>query len=117
MRLAQRPHVLDLNIGLTRPSRRRTPAWIASLRGEVHAELLGAAPSAPHICRCTIGWDSGRLPLPSPIAAQTTKPLFITIHGLMPNDARGHSTRSASLPGAIEPTWSSMPTAIAGLIV
>ena len=64
-----------------------------------------------------IGSELVWLALPSPIAAQATNPLLITIHGLMPKELRGHSTISASLPGSIEPTWSSMPTARAGLIV
>ena len=75
----------------------------------------GAAERAP--CgRITIGSQVKRRRR-SPIAAQATKPPLITIHGLMPKEARGQRTRSAILPAAIEPTCSAMPTVIAGLMV
>ena len=77
----------------------------------------GDRPKLPNIGR----WICGSLPiwlaLPSPMAAQAMKPDFITIQGLMPNEARGQNTRSASRPGCSDPTSASMPAAIAGLMV
>ena len=43
-------------------------------------------------------------PLASPITDQTTNPLLITISGFTPKKAGTHRTRSAILPGSIEPT-------------
>ena len=96
--------LLICSIGFTSPNFARTPASIASFEANTTPRCCGAVPSAPHIFRCTIGSDNGMLPLPSPIADHTTKPLLMTIHGLMPKDARGQSTRSASFPGAMDPT-------------
>ena len=55
--------------------------------------------------------------LGSPIAAAAIMPPLITRLGLTPKKAGRHSTRSASLPGSIEPTSCAMPWVIAGLMV
>jgi hypothetical protein len=43
-------------------------------------------------------------PLASPIADQTTKPLLITMSGFTPKKAGTYRTRSAILPGSMDPT-------------
>src|SRR5262249_30963808 len=105
------------SLRLSTPTRRATSASMASRLANVIPRCAGARPKDPHIRRCTIGSLLIWLALPSPIADHTISPLLMTSQGLMPNEARGHSTRSANLPGSIEPTCSAMPTAIAGLIV
>ena len=49
--------------------------------------------------------------------AQLIMPPLITIFGFAPKNAGSQSTRSANLPGAIEPSTWPMPCVIAGLIV
>lgn len=44
-------------------------------------------------------------------------PPLITIFGLAAKEWIGQSTMSAILPFSIEPMWSEMPVAIAGLMV
>jgi hypothetical protein len=44
-------------------------------------------------------------------------PHFSTMSGFTPKKAGDQTTRSASLPGAIEPISCAMPWAMAGLIV
>ena len=53
----------------------------------------------------------------SPIAAAAMKPPFNTRLGLMPKCEGRQNTRSAHLPGAIEPTSCEMPCESAGLMV
>src|SRR6478609_1039591 len=55
--------------------------------------------------------------LASPMALQAMNPPLRTISGLAPKNAGFHKTRSASLPGSIEPTCAATPCVIAGLIV
>jgi hypothetical protein len=55
--------------------------------------------------------------LGSPIGAATIMPPLMIAAGLAPKKAGFHSTRSASLPGVIDPTSCAMPWVIAGLIV
>jgi len=50
-------------------------------------------------------------------AAHAMAPPFTTSSGLTPKKAGFHTTRSASLPASMEPTWSARPWAMAGLIV
>ena len=52
-----------------------------------------------------------------PCSAQMIRPPLMTIFGLAPKNAGSHSTRSAILPGSIEPRTCEMPWVIAGLIV
>ena len=99
------------------PSFLGTSASMASLLAKNAPRRDGALPTAPHIGRWTTGSVGKMQPLASPIADQATKPLLITISGLTPKNAGTHRTRSAILPGSIEPTYGSMPRARAGLIV
>ena len=62
---------------------------------------------------CGVGIDA----LASPICAHAMKPPFSTSSGFAPKNAGRHSTRSASLPGSMEPTSCASPCAMAGLIV
>ena len=62
---------------------------------------------------CGVGMDA----FASPIAAHAANPPFSTMCGRTPKNFGSHSTRSASLPTSTEPTSSSMPCAMAGLIV
>ena len=55
--------------------------------------------------------------LGSPIAATAISPPLRIISGFTPKKAGFQSTRSASLPGSIEPTSWAIPWAIAGLMV
>ena len=55
--------------------------------------------------------------LASPITLHAMKPPLTIISGFTPNIAGFHSTRSASLPGSIDPTSCAMPCVIAGLMV
>ena len=54
--------------------------------------------------RWIIGWLPTKLPLPSPMLAQTMVPPLMTRAGLAPKEAKGQSTMSAILPGAMLPT-------------
>ena len=53
----------------------------------------------------------------SPMGAAAMLPALRTRSGLTPKNAGDHTTRSASLPGSIEPTCWEIPCAIAGLMV
>lgn len=75
-----------------------------------------ARPIAPHIGRIYMGW-TGIEPFGSPICAQEIMPPTSTISGLAPNMAGSQITRSARLPGSIEPISCAMPWAMAGLMV
>ena len=89
------------------------PAWLTKCT----LQALSAAPYAPNIGRAMTGCGVGIDALPSPIIAPAMKPPLITSSGFTPKNAGFHSTRSAILPTAIEPTWPAMPWVIAGLIV
>ena len=51
------------------------------------------------------------------MSAQLISPPLMTSFGLAPKKAGSQSTRSAILPGAIEPRTWAMPAVIAGLMV
>ena len=87
-----------------RPSLRGTSAWSARALAKNTPSADGASPTAPHIGRWTTGSVGKMHPLASPIADQTTKPLLITMSGLTPKKAGAHRTRSAILPGSMDPT-------------
>ncbi len=77
----------------------------------------GAAPNDPNIGRYSTGCGVGMDALASPITLQAMKPPLITISGFTPKNAGLHSTRSASLPGSMEPTSLAIPCVMAGLMV
>ena len=72
---------------------------------------------APNIGRARIGCVVGIEAFASPICAHAMSPPFRTTAGRMPKNAGFQRQRSASLPTSTEPTSSSNPWAIAGLIV
>ena len=76
-----------------------------------------ARPSAPNIGRKCTGCGVGIDALASPIGAAAIMPPFKIMEGFTPKNAGRHSTKSANLPGSIEPTSWLMPCANAGLIV
>ncbi len=80
-------------------------------------DVASAPPKAPNIGRKWTGCGVGIDALGSPIAAAAIMPPLRINDGLTPKNAGRHSTRSASLPGSIEPTSCAMPWASAGLIV
>ncbi len=84
---------------------------------KVTDEMASAPPKAPNIGRKCTGCGVGMEALGSPIAASAIIPPLITSDGLTPKNAGFQTTRSASLPGSIDPTSSAMPCAMAGLIV
>ena len=75
-----------------------------------------AEPKAPNIGRYIIGCGVGSEAFGSPMFAQTIKPPLSTSLGLAPKKAGSQSTRSAILPGAIEPSTWEMPAVMAGLM-
>ncbi len=78
---------------------------------------VSAEPYAPNIGRYMIGWVVGSDALGSPMSAQLMRPPLMTSLGLAPNAWGVQSTRSAILPGAMEPTTWEMPKVMAGLMV
>ena len=70
----------------------------------------------PHMGREKIGC-TGIEPFGSPICATLICPPTSTISGLAAKKAGDHRTRSARLPGVIDPIWALTPCAMAGLIV
>src|SRR5579871_1335954 len=76
-----------------------------------------APPKDPNIGRYSTGCGVGMEALASPITLQAMNPPLITISGFTPNMAGFQSTRSASLPGSIDPTSWAMPWVTAGLMV
>src|SRR5258708_1054879 len=74
-----------------------------------------APPNDPNIGPQIPGWGVGMDALASPITLQAMKPPLITISGFTPNMDGLQRTRSASLPGSIDPTSCAMPCVTAGL--
>ena len=102
---------------LRRPSCAGTPRSSAACDMKVTDEIASAPPNEPNIGRKCTGCGVGIEAFGSPIAAKAIMPPLTISDGLTPKNAGFHSTRSASLPGSIEPTSWAMPCAIAGLIV
>src|SRR5271156_1057302 len=86
---------------------------------EVKRRLVaeGALPKLPNMPRYKTGCGVGMEALASPITLQAIKPPLTIISGLAPKKAGFHKTKSASLPGSMEPTWALMPWVMAGLMV
>src|SRR5262249_27969973 len=76
-----------------------------------------ALTKAPNIGRYSTGWGVGIDAFASPITLHAMNPPFRIISGLTPNIAGFHNTRSASLPGSMDPTSPAIPCVIDGLIV
>ena len=97
------------------------PLWDAGLRDASDTKVMLvaaiAAPKLPNIGRYSTGCGVGMEALGSPIALQAMNPPFTIISGFTPKNAGFQSTRSASLPGSIEPISAAMPWVIAGLMV
>src|SRR5258708_37406830 len=102
---------------LLRPTEIGIPASIAAFDINASEVAPTALPNAPNMGRYSIGSGVGMEALASPIALQAMKPPLMIISGLTPNIAGFHSTRSASLPGSIEPISCDIPCVMAGLIV
>ena len=100
-----------------RPSCAGMPASIEACETKVTEDTASAPPKAPNIGRKWTGCGVGIDAFGSPIAAIAIMPPLTIRYGLTPKNAGFQSTRSASLPGSIEPTSSAMPWAMAGLIV
>src|SRR5580698_7909574 len=93
------------------------PRSYAARETNVTHVLDRAEPYAPNIGRYIVGCGVGSEALGSPILAQLIIPPLITILGFAPKKARSHNTKSASLPGEIEPRTCPTPCVTAGLIV
>src|SRR5579872_2293359 len=76
-----------------------------------------APPNDPNIGRYRTGCGVGIDALASPITLHAMNPPLTIISGFTPNIDGFHSTRSASLPGSIDPIALATPCVIAGLIV
>src|SRR5579859_7752023 len=83
----------------------------------VTAVDCGAAPNDPNIGRYSTGCGVGMEALASPITLQAMNPPLTIISGFTPKKAGFQSTRSASLPGSMDPTCAAMPCVMAGLMV
>src|SRR5262249_3711848 len=90
---------------------------MAAFETNVNAVSSRARPNEPNMGQYRTGCGVGIDAFGSPIALQAMKPPFTIISGLTPKKAGFHKTRSASLPGSIEPTCAEIPWVIAGLIV
>src|SRR4051812_25325801 len=91
-------------------------SW-AALETNVVQVFDNAEPWAANMGRYIIGWQVGSEALGSPMLDQTIMPPFRTILGLAPKNAGSQRTRSAILPGSIDPRTSATPAVIAGLMV
>src|SRR5437868_15212091 len=100
---------------LQRPSR----STCGSEARETNVALVAcvAPPNDPNIGRYSTGCGVGIDAFASPITLQAMKPPLITISGFTPKNAGCQITRSASLPGSMDPISPAMPWAMAGLIV
>src|SRR5437762_502067 len=93
--------------------------WSRSLSGnsssratfERNVRLVGAvaAPNEPNIGRYKTGCGVGIDAFASPIRLHEIKPPLTIISGFTPKKAGRHKTRSATLPGSIEPTCCAIP--------
>src|SRR6185295_13627600 len=102
---------------LPSPSRAGIPISIAVFERKVTDVERTAPPYEANIGRYRTGWGVGMDALGSPMAAVTMNPPLSTSSGLTPKNAGFQTTRSASLPGSMDPTSAAMPWEIAGLIV
>src|SRR5215468_8066502 len=93
------------------------PASWALLETKLSDVDAVAPPNDANIGRYNTGCGVGIDALASPITLHAMNPPFTIISGLTPNIEGFHSTRSASLPGSIEPTSPAIPCVIAGLMV
>src|SRR6185503_593596 len=76
-----------------------------------------ASPVAPQSGPYRVGSAPCTEALPSPIGPHATTPPFMTASGFVPNEAALHRTRSATCPGASEPTSAWIPCTRAGSTV
>src|SRR5580698_3079270 len=94
-----------------------TPAFRAASDTKVMLVATTAVPKLPNIGRYITGCGVGIEAFGSPIAVQAMKPPFTIISGFTPKKAGFHNTKSANLPGSIEPISVAMPWVMAGLMV
>ncbi len=108
-------------VGRTASTSRRNPSDsrrpFSAAAGDTNDTASDAASSATSAGRISTGCGVGIDAFGSPRAAHTMAPDLRTTDGRTPKNLGSHSTRSASLPGSIDPTRWSMPCATAGLIV
>src|SRR5947199_10242772 len=100
-----------------KPSFFGTSPSMAAADRNVRLVAAVAPPNEPNIGRYQTGCGVGIEALASPIRLQEIKPPLIIMSGLTPKNAGRHNTRSANLPGSIEPTCSAIPCVTAVLIV
>src|SRR5580658_1676596 len=98
-------------------NRSSIPAASDARDTNVNDVAAGAPPNDPNIGRYSTGWGVGMDAFASPITLHAMNPPLTIISGFTPNMDGFHNTRSASLPGSIEPTSCEIPCVIAGLMV